>query len=108
MKNSLFINKISATCFGVLLIHGNSDTMRRWLWQDVLDNVGMYDSSWWLVHAISSVLGVFIVCAIIDMARIKFLEQPFFILYDKKYDGLSLWYKQKKTSFGEKLGINQK
>ena len=83
MNNSAFINKISATCFGVLLIHANSDTMRRWLWADVLDNVGMYDSSYMILHALISVAGVFVVCSLIDMLRIKFIEAPFFNYYDK-------------------------
>ena len=35
MKYCRFINTIAASCFGVLLIHANSDTMRQWLWQDI-------------------------------------------------------------------------
>ena len=30
-----FINIVSSATFGVLLIHASSDTMRKWLWQDV-------------------------------------------------------------------------
>ena len=86
MKHSWLINKISATCFGVLLIHANSDSMRKWLWQDVLKNVEMYNSSYLIVHSILSVLCVFIVCSAIDLLRMNFVEKPFFRLWDKKYD----------------------
>lgn len=33
IKQSKIINTISATTFGVLLIHSNSDAMRIWLWR---------------------------------------------------------------------------
>ena len=37
--------------------------------KDVLNNVGMYDSSWLVVHAISSVIGILGVCVVIDLLR---------------------------------------
>lgn len=103
MKHHPEINKISATCFGVLLIHANSDTMRRWLWKDVLDNVGMYSSSLLFLHSVLSVLGVFVICSIIDMARIKFVETPFFNYFDKVYDKFYVWFDQKKMHYSQKL-----
>lgn len=107
MKHHPLINRISATCFGVLLIHANGDTMRRWLWQDVLDNVGMYNSSILFLHSILSVLGVFVICSIIDMARIKFIETPFLNRFDKEYDRLCLWFNQKKAYILRKLNIKE-
>lgn len=101
------INKISATCFGVLLIHANSDTMRRWLWKDVLNNVGMYDSSLFWLHSVLSVLGIFVICSVIDMARIRFAETPFFNYYDKVSDRVCLWLNQKKTCVLRKLNIKE-
>ena len=77
------INRIAASTFGVLMIHANSDTMRRWLWQDFLDNVAAYYSSYYVLHAVGSVLSVYAVCALIDMVRIRFLEKPFLKLYDE-------------------------
>lgn len=84
MKNSRFINTVAASTFGVLLIHANSDAMRQWLWKDTLNNVGMYDSNLIYVHALVSVIGVFIICSIIDILRQKFIEEPFFKWYDRK------------------------
>lgn len=108
MKYHPLINKISATCFGVLLIHANGDAMRRWLWKDVLDNVGMYNSSLLFFHSILSVLGVFAVCSIIDMARIKFIETPFLSHFDKVFDKFYSWFHQKETYILKKLNIKEK
>lgn len=73
---SRFINAVAVSTFGVLQIHANSDAMRRWLWQDLLNNVGAYDSQWLLLHAFGSVVVVFTVCVAIDYLRIRFIEVP--------------------------------
>ena len=75
---SKFINTVAASTFGVLLIHANSDTMRHWLWVDVLDNVGMYESEWLILHAIMSVVGIFVICTAIDYLRIRIVDRPLF------------------------------
>ena len=85
IKPSRFINTVSATTFGVLLIHSNSANMRDWLWKDTLKNVEMYDSKWVFLHAFVSVVGIFTVCCIIDLLRIHLLEKPFFKLWDKHF-----------------------
>ena len=36
---SKVINRIAASTFGVLLIHANSNAMRRWLWHVVCNNI---------------------------------------------------------------------
>lgn len=73
IKYNSFINAVASTCFGVLLIHANSDTMRRWLWGDLLHNVEMYDSRYYIIHAIVSVICIFCICSLIDWIRIKFI-----------------------------------
>ena len=70
------INTIAASTFGVLQIHANSDTMRRWLWVDVCNNVGAYQGGNVIIHAIVSVVAIYFVCTIIDMIRIRLIEQP--------------------------------
>ncbi len=82
---SKFINTVAASTFGVLCIHANSDTMRQWLWKDMFDNVGHFYSSLMPIHAIFGVICIFTVCTIIDMIRIRFIEKPFFILWDKHW-----------------------
>ncbi|MEG0485361.1 MAG: hypothetical protein RR576_07930 [Oscillospiraceae bacterium] len=84
MKPNRFINTVAASTFGVLMIHANSYTMIRFLWQDVLHNTSFYNSSWLIVHAVCSVLGVYVICVAIDYLRIKFLEKPLFAYLDKK------------------------
>lgn len=77
------INTVAASTFGVLMIHANSDTMRQWLWNDVLHNAQMYKSNYFVIHMFVSTIIIFIICVIIDMARIKFLETPYMKLIDK-------------------------
>ncbi len=87
-----FINTVASTTFGVLCIHANSDAMRQWLWQDMLNNVGYYYSSFCLVHAIGSVIIVFTICSCIDYLRIQFIEKPFFKAFDRKIIPISNHY----------------
>lgn len=70
------INTIAAATFGVLCIHANSDTMRRWLWTDVCNNVDAYREGNTIIHAVVSVIVIYAVCTIIDMIRIRLVEQP--------------------------------
>jgi hypothetical protein len=86
LKYNRFINAVAATVFGVLLISGISDSMRRWLWGDILNNVGMYDSQWLFIHAFCSVAGIFVICSAIDYCRIYFIETPLLKLWDKNFD----------------------
>lgn len=72
-----FINQIAVSTFGVLLIHANSDIMRRWLWNDVLDAVGHYSTPNMPLYAVGSVVFVFTVCTIIDQLRIRYVESRF-------------------------------
>ena len=59
-----------------LLIHANSNTMRRWLWQDMFNNVGVYESGNVVIHAVVSVILIYTVCTVIDICRIKLFEAP--------------------------------
>lgn len=104
---SVFINSIAASCFGVLLIHANSDAMRKWLWYDILDNAGMFNSQWLIVHAVTSVIVIYIICTVIDYFRIKFLEKPFFRFADKYIDGIVKAYKKIEQKVFEKFQITE-
>ena len=78
-----WINGIAASTFGVFLIHTNSDTMRKWLWQDVCQNVDWVSLPYMPLHAIGCVLAIFVVCIIIDKVRIYVFEKPTFKVVDK-------------------------
>ena len=84
LKYSRLINTAAASTFGVLMIHANSDAMRRWLWQDVVDCVGMYDAKWAAVYAVGCVLVIFAVCTALDRLRIRFIEKPLEQRWDKR------------------------
>lgn len=76
INNNKYINKISASTFGIFLIHTQGRAMTRFLWQTVFDTCSYYYSKWLPVHAILSVLCVFVTCMIIDMIRKRILERP--------------------------------
>lgn len=85
---SKFINTLGASTFGVLLIHANSDAMRTWLWKDLLNNVGWFDSRLGtiVIHSIVSVLLIYAICTLIDWLRIQLLEKRFFSRYGDMID----------------------
>ena len=103
IQYSKVINTIAASTFGVLCIHANSEAMRRWLWHDTLNNVGHYNP----LHAVISVIGVYIICTLIDMFRIRLIEKPFFALWDKKYPAVAARYKQLEEKTFSRLNIKQ-
>lgn len=76
ISNSNLINTIAASAFGVLLIHANSNTMRQWLWQDIVDCVGHFDTPYYWLYAVGCVLVIYAVCTLIDYIRIKTIETP--------------------------------
>lgn len=87
LPQSKYINMVGGATFGVLLIHANSDTMRRWLWQDLLDNVGHYSDEYFWLRPIVAVFCIFIVCIVIDRLRIVFIERPLFKNMEKRSFG---------------------
>ena len=80
---SYTINRIAQSCFGVLLIHTNSDAMRQWLWKEFVNVEGLYNTDHYVVYSILIVLGVYMVCTIIDQLRIAIFEKPLFKQLDR-------------------------
>lgn len=83
IRQSRIINTVSASTFGVLLIHANSDTMRQWLWKDTLNNVEQYYSDNMIWLSLVSILAVFFICVIVDYIRIHTFEKYTFLFLDK-------------------------
>lgn len=83
IKYNPLINTIGACTFGILLIHAHSNAMRHFLWVDIFNNVGQFNSGILFLHAILSVTIVFTICAVIDYIRIRALERPIFQYIDK-------------------------
>ena len=65
LKYNPIINLLAQSVFGILLIHVNSDTMRQWLWVDTLHDTQFFDSPWLILHAIGSVIGIYLICTAI-------------------------------------------
>ena len=76
---SKFINTAAAGTFSVLLIHAASDTMRKWLWQDICQVPKLLHGnfSYLVIEALLVPIIVFAVCSFIDYWRRKYLERPF-------------------------------
>ena len=85
---SKFINTVAASTFGVLLIHANSTTMRQWLWKDVVNVIDAYSSSSFILHAFVSVSIIYIVCTIIDLLRLRFIETPLMKKFDNHFKAI--------------------
>ena len=101
------INTVAASAFGVIVIHANSDIMRRWLWGDMLDAVGHYNTPFLPLYHLGSVAAIFIVCTIIDQLRIKLIEKPFFNLWDRHWDDFLAWYKKLETKVFAKMKVQE-
>lgn len=88
LKCNKFINMVGASTFGVLLIHANSAAMREWLWKNTVDCIGHYSLPTFqmTLYFCGCILLVFTTCTIIDIMRIKIIEEPFFRWFDKKYN----------------------
>lgn len=97
IRYSKFINAVASTTFGVLLIHANSDFMRQWLWQDTLKNLEVFSTNWVYLHALLSILGIFILCSIIDFIRQKLIEKPFMKWWDKILNKIIKKFSKKET-----------
>lgn len=68
------INTLAASTFGILLIHASSDTMRNWLWNDVMQTAQAYTQRLFPLYAFAAVFTVYIVCFAIDFARKQILR----------------------------------
>ena len=100
------VNIMGGSTFGILLIHADNDTMRKWLWHDFLHNVDMYDSPWLVSHAVGCVIAIFIVCIVIDQLRLRFIEPPTMVLFDRcwpcmvgRFKRLEAWFARKCAGF---------
>lgn len=106
IKKSMFINRVASSTLGVLLIHANSDTMRQFLWKDLLNNTAFYESNFLVIHAICSVIGVYIVCVLIDQLRIKLIEKPLFDYIDRNNDRYVAFYRTIQEKFLKKFIVH--
>ena len=91
------INTIASSVFGVLLIHANSDAMRKFLWQDVVRCTDYYNVSLGrlVLHSVFCVVAIFVICVVIDQIRINLLEKPLFRWIDKNSEKIENFFRTK-------------
>ena len=106
IRQSALINRIAGSTFAVLCIHASSDTMRKWLWVNLLDNAGHYASPIMPLYAVICVLGVFAVCVLIDQVRILCVEKPFFRWWDRHWYGFLTRFTARENSILSKLCVS--
>lgn len=84
LSQSRPINVVASTTFGVLLVHANSDAMRKVLWQDLLDVPAAcaLPLPLLVLHAVGSMLGVFAVSSLLDWLRLRYVEPRYMAWYD--------------------------
>lgn len=75
------INTISATTFGIYLIHDNQ-YMRPYLWQIICKNQEYYSTSNFIPHTIVCIIGIFVICSVIEGIRIILLDNLLFKLLE--------------------------
>lgn len=83
IRPSKLINYLAQSVFGVLLIHANSDLMRHWLWDDVVNVIYQYQNSYAILWAMLTVIVIFAVCTFIDQLRIAYIERPLVYVFRK-------------------------
>ncbi len=70
------INIIAGTVLGVYLIHENS-LMRQIIWNCILPNMEWISSPYYPIFYLVKVLGVFMICSLIEFLRKKLLDKTF-------------------------------
>ncbi len=87
IKTNKIINLVSSTTFGIYLIHDDG-LVRSFIWHRLFKNFKYQSSLWLIPYSISVSLLVFVVCCIIDLIRIKFLEKYYMKFVNKHGDKL--------------------
>lgn len=84
LPQSIFINTVASTTFGVLLIHAASNGMRKWLWQDFINVPAAYNMSLLglIGYSVLVMFGVFAGCSALDYLRMRYIEKPLFKLFN--------------------------
>jgi len=108
LGSNRIINTISATTFGVFLIHANSDAMREWLWNHIINCAGHYGDTYMPLYVVGCIFAIFASCSLIDLFWIKCIETPLMNRYGIKIDkffsklGDGIWAEYNKI-IGQKL-----
>lgn len=78
----LWLNKLASATLGVYLIHDNH-MVRPYLWHTLLKTDNIAFSKILPVHALCSIVGVYVVCTLIDLLRQSTVEYVFLSILDR-------------------------
>lgn len=78
------INKISSTTFGIYIIH-DSTVGRTLIWDGIAKSLNQYNSVFYPIYAVITILLVFVICSFVDLLRLKFIEPILWNNIYKKY-----------------------
>ncbi len=85
IPHNKIINTISATTFGIYLIH-DSNIVRPLIWNGFFHPLVQYQSRLYPFYAMTSILAVFVACSVIELIRLKFIEPPILCFANTKYE----------------------
>ena len=83
-----WINYVSSATFGIFLIHTQVN-VRDWLWNEVFRVKDFFESDYLWLHAIVTIITVYVACLLIDIIRQKLIEKPLFVWLDARFPALS-------------------
>ena len=83
-----WINRVASVSFGVFLIHTSNNSMRQWLWRELLDIPHLPSMPFWavVIRSAAFTVCIYAVCGLLDAVRIALLERPLFRWYDRHFD----------------------
>lgn len=102
--HSRAINKIAATTLGIYLLHDNN-YIRPKLWEEWFANKEYFCSKALILHMGIKCLAIFVICALIEYIRAKYIEKWIKRLIDKNWNKYVLKVKDKKEKIITKLNI---
>lgn len=76
MNNNRLINIVSATTFGIYLIHTNK-FLRPFIWKNLIQLPSLIDNFFLIPYTIFVIIAVFIGCSLIELFRIQFFEKHY-------------------------------
>ncbi|MBF0778898.1 hypothetical protein [Streptococcus cuniculi] len=84
-----FINLVSSTTFGIYIIHEHP-LLRDFWWVTVFKNATFSNSPYLIPYSILAVILVFTMCLLVEVARQKFIEKPYFSFVERQIQKLLL------------------
>lgn len=78
---SRVINKLASASLGIYILHENmllKEGERALLWDGILKVYYWYESPYFVIHLVCSVIGIFVLCAIIELSRARLIDDNLF------------------------------